>query len=181
MELKQRILHKVSEMFMRYGIKSVTMDDISRNLGISKKTLYQFVDNKADLLQQVFQQHIEDEVLAMEDIVRQSKDAIEETLNMAKYVTDLLRDMSPNTLYDLQKYYREIWQMMEVLHQQHIYKVIFNNLERGIKETLYREDIDPDIIARLYAGCNAIIVDEAIFPLPGHSLQDCPTVQTAKQ
>ena len=84
MEQKQRVLNKVAEMFMRYGIKSVTMDDISSNLGISKKTLYLYVDNKADLIQQVFQQHIEDDTMAMEMLLKESKDAIEEILNMFK-------------------------------------------------------------------------------------------------
>jgi Transcriptional regulator len=171
MEQKQNVLHKVTEMFMRYGIKSVTMDDISRNLGMSKKTLYQYIDNKADLLQQVFQQHIEDETTAMESIVEESKDAIDEILNIAKYITNLLREMSPNTLYDLQKYYREVWDLMEELHQQHIYKVIHNNIERGVKEALYRADIDADIIARLYVSCNKVIVDESVFPLKQYNTE----------
>ncbi|MEM9820097.1 MAG: TetR/AcrR family transcriptional regulator [Bacteroidota bacterium] len=171
MEQKQRVLNKVAEMFMRYGIKSVTMDDISSNLGISKKTLYQYVDNKADLIQQVFQQHIEDETMAMEMLVKESKDAIEEILNIAKYITNLLRMMSPNTLYDLRKYYREIWDLMQGLHQKQIHGVIYNNIERGVNEALYRADIDADIISKLYVSCNTIIVDENFFPLKQYNTE----------
>lgn len=165
MELRERILIKVEEMFMRYGIKSVTMDDISRDLGISKKTLYQVVGNKAELLQLVFQRHIEEEIAAMEVIVKESKDAIEEILKIAEYITQLLREMSPKVLYDLQKYYRNIWNMMESLHRQYIYSIILTNIERGVKELLYREDLKGGIIARLYVGCNSLIVDEDVFSL----------------
>ncbi|MEM8907001.1 MAG: TetR/AcrR family transcriptional regulator [Bacteroidota bacterium] len=171
MELRQIMLNKVAELFMRYGIKSVSMDDISRTLGISKKTLYQYVDNKADLLQQTFQQHIDEDIQTMERIVAESTDAIDELLNIAKYVTQSLRELSPNTLYDLQKYYQEVWQMIEGLHQKHIYSLILVNLERGIRESLYRDDLTPDIIARIYMGCNSIMVDEAIFPLRKYSME----------
>ena len=111
MELREKILLKVTELFMRYGVKSISMDDISSQLGISKKTLYQFVDNKKDLIQKVFERHIEEEMAAMKIIVNESENAVEEIVRIAQYVTQLLREMSPKTLYDLQKYYRSIWDL----------------------------------------------------------------------
>ncbi|MEL6863808.1 MAG: TetR/AcrR family transcriptional regulator [Bacteroidota bacterium] len=165
MKERQRILLQAENMFLRYGIKSVTMDDIARDLGISKKTLYQYVSNKADLIQKIFDQHVEMEKQVIDEVTNQSKDAIDEILNIAKTVIQMLRGMSPNTIYDLRKYYRDIWMMMEALHQKYIYQVIKTNLERGKKEGLYREDLHADIVAKLYVAKNSLVVDEELFPL----------------
>ena len=152
-------------MFMRYGAKSVTMDDIARQMGISKKTLYQFVSNKAELVEKICHRHIEEEKEAIDLITKNSGNAIEEMLNIAQYITALLREMSPKALYDLQKYYRKSWALMESLHKEHVYQVIFNNLKRGIAEGLYRETLNADIIAKLYVGKSLLVVDEDMFPL----------------
>ena len=80
MDIKQEILSKTEALFMRYGIKSVTMDDISRELGISKKTLYQYVDNKQDLIDQCFQEHIEEEMEMVGKIREEAFDPIDEVI-----------------------------------------------------------------------------------------------------
>ena len=166
---RANILEKVHELFMKYGLKSVSMDDISRKLGISKKTLYQCVENKRDLIKEVFQKHIEEEEAAISEIVAKSKDAVDEMIEIARFVTALLREISPTTLYDMQKYYGDIWGMMEALHQDHIYSVIKTNLDRGISEGLYRKDLNTDIIAKLYVGKTLLIVDEDVFPLKDYN------------
>ena len=169
---KTNILDKVQELFMKYGLKSVSMDDISRKLGISKKTLYQCVANKRDLIKEVFQKHIEEEEAAIDKIVANSKDAVDEMIEIARFVTALLREVSPTTLYDMQKYYGDIWGMMEALHQDHIYSVIKTNLDRGISEGLYRKDLNTDIIAKLYVGKTLLIVDEDVFPLKDYNKEN---------
>lgn len=166
---RANILEKVHELFMKYGLKSVSMDDISRRLGISKKTLYQCVENKRDLIKEVFQKHINEEEAAISEIVANSKDAVDEMIEIARFVTALLREVSPTTLYDMQKYYGDIWGMMEALHQDHIYTVIKTNLDRGIIEGLYRKDLNTDIIAKLYVGKTLLIVDEDVFPLKDYN------------
>jgi len=166
---KATILAKVHELFMKYGLKSVSMDDISRQLGISKKTLYQCVENKRDLIREVFQKHIKDEETAINEITARSKDAVDEMIEIARYVTALLREVSPTTLYDMQKYYGDIWGMMEALHQGYIYETIKANLDRGILEGLYRKNMNTDIIAKLYVGKTMLIVDEDVFPLKDYN------------
>ena len=157
MESKQNVLTKIEMLFFRYGVKSVTMDDISHHLGISKKTLYQYVDNKRDLIQQIFQKTINEEVLAIDQIVIDAKDAVEEILGSAVYITQQLRQISPQTLYDLQKYYRKSWQMMETYHKNYIQSIIKNNITRGINEGFYRKEIDADIISKLYVEKNSLL------------------------
>lgn len=149
---------------MRYGIKSVTMDDIARELGMSKKTLYQYVENKTDLIEQIFHQHIEEEKKVIECIRSSSADAVDEILKIARYVVEQLRDLSPNTVYDLQKYYPKTWKQMDALHQRHVYAIIKENLERGIRQGAYRSNLNPDIIAKLHVGKTSLVADEEMFP-----------------
>ncbi len=172
MEIKQQVLKKSFELFMRYGIKSVTMDDIARELGISKKTLYQYVDNKSDLIEQIFRQHIDEEMEVMEGIRQEASDAIDEMLKISKYVVGQLRELSPNTVYDLRKYYRSTWKQMEALHKRHVYQVIRENLERGIRQGVYRSNLNPDILAKLYVGKAFLVTDEEIFPARTYNYEE---------
>ena len=149
---------------MKYGFKSVTMDDIARELGISKKTLYQFVDNKADLIQKVVCKFIDSEQETIDAIQKDSIDAIEEMLNIAKHIIQFLRKLTPTSIFDMQKYYKESWELVHELNNHHIYNVIKANLEKGIQQGYYREDLNPDIIAKIYVGKIPIITDEEIFP-----------------
>ena len=165
MDLKEKVLSNSFDMFLRYGVKSVTMDDIARENGISKKTLYQLVDNKADLIRRIFKEHIEEEKRAFEEIKNTSTNAIEEMLNIALHVTQTLRKLGPNTIYDLKKYYRNTWEKMEALHQQHIFSIIKENIEAGKKQRVYRKDLNTDIVARIYVGMATLVVDEMFFPL----------------
>lgn len=160
------------DLFMRYGIKSVTMDDLARQLGISKKTLYQYVSNKNDLITQIFYQKIELEKTIMAQIREDSSDAIDEILKIAAYVIGELRELSPTTVYDLQKYYQETWRQMEALHQRYIYVIIRENLQRGMGQGLYRQNMNPDIIAKLYVGKTSLVVDEDVFPTRDYDMSD---------
>jgi len=165
MTVKQQILEKAEGLFLRLGIRSVTMEELSRELGISKKTLYQFVDNKADLINQIILNSTENEKRCIAQFREKSKDAIEEMLAIAEFVLETLRKISPAAIYDLQKYYRESWNAMETMHKKYIYATIRENLERGIEQGIYRADLNPDIIAKLYVGKTSFITDEEVFPL----------------
>ena len=106
--VKQQIITKSEELFMRYGIRSVSMDDIARELGISKKTLYQQVENKSDLIRQIFAERSMQERLAIEAMRQESDNAIEEVVEVARFMISRLRLLSPTSRYDLEKYYQDI-------------------------------------------------------------------------
>lgn len=161
--MKKDIIKTAFELFLRYGIKSVTMDDIAREMGMSKKTLYQYVPNKADLIDQIFQAHIDDEQCMTEEIRSTSSDALEEMLKIGQYVVQKLRSVSPAAVYDLRKYYGSIWKNMEKEMKQHVYAVICDNLERGIQQGIYRSELNPDVIARLYVGKSVLVTDDEVF------------------
>ena len=150
---------------MRYGFKSVTMDDVARELGISKKTLYQHVANKSELIKRVIEQYIKEEKDCMHEISMNASDPIEQILMMARYVLQILRTVKPTAMFDLKKYYREMWRELDKFHQQHVYVMIRENLEAGIEQGWYRDDIDADIVAKLYVGKTTMLTDERMFPI----------------
>jgi len=165
MSEKEKILASSEKLFMRYGIKSVSMDDIARELGVSKKTIYQSVENKEVLVKEIVVARSEREMKMIDEIFSCCDNALEEILTLARHITKDLRDMSPKVMYDMQKYYRDVFQMIESFHNEFIYKTIKDNLIKGIKEDLYRKDINAEVIARLYVAKNVILVDESEFSL----------------
>ena len=165
MEVKNKILAKSEELFLKYGLKSVTMDDLAKQLGVSKKTLYQFVDNKADLIQQIIDAHIESEKALMVQLQQDSEDAVEEMIAIARYAIKEVKKLTPTLIYDLQKYYQDTWQLIQNLHSVHTYSIIKNNIERGIEQGVYRPDINADIIAKIYVLSTLAVIEETTFPL----------------
>lgn len=165
-ETKNNILQKVTALFFRYGIKSVTMDDIARELGMSKKTLYQFFENKNDMLMQIFQLEEERDIEMTRCVLADAHNAVEELMGFAKHgVEEFAKIMSSSTIvYDLQKYYRDIWESFEIGMHQRIYDGTKANIERGKKEGLYRMDIDAEIIAKFYVRQLMSFIDEDSFP-----------------
>ena len=152
MTIERDILSRSKRLFLRYGIRSVTMDDISKEMGISKKTLYQYVDNKADLNRRILYQTLQEEKAAQEKISEAAQDAIQEMIGIVKHVTKMLSLVPPSTLYDMQKYYRESWELMQEHNTDHVCDTILNNINRGREEGVYRTDFNPQFVARLFVG-----------------------------
>lgn len=172
MTVKENMLLKVEGLFLKYGIKSITMDDISTHLGISKKTLYQHVDNKADLIDQIIVAHLDGEEKALKEVKANASDAIDEMTKIARYVIGQLRKLRPTTVYDLQKYYKDSWERMEVYHNEKVYEIIKENIVWGVKDGLYRSEINATIMAKLYVGKLMLIADEETFPLKEFSKEN---------
>lgn len=127
--------------------------------------MYQHVENKADLIQQTIQSHIDEEKEMILRIREMADDAIHEVVILARHITHVFREMPPGLAYDLQKYYRNCWDLMDDYSKTHVYGVIKDNIERGIKQGIYRPNVNPDIIAKLYVNNISVIVDEEVFPL----------------
>ncbi len=164
MSKDDKIIGKAGDLFMQYGLKSISMDEVARTLGISKKTLYQYVNNKADLINKMLVQHIDSEKEAMEEIHEKSENAIDEMIGISRYISDLLRRINPSVIYDLRKYYADGWELMQTLHFEHTYLMFKRNIERGIQEGLYRAELNADIISKLYIGRMDLVVDKNLFP-----------------
>jgi len=172
MQLNDRILTKAENLFFKYGLKSISMDDLSRELGISKKTLYQSVENKKDLILKVFQNHGQKEFEAIIRIREEAQDAVDEMIGVAQYVIPTLRKITPTIIFDLQKYYNDVWSFMENFHQTHVSDFIKENIKRGKGEGIYREEVNADIISKLYVGKTMMLIDEDVFPLRDYNKEN---------
>lgn len=157
-------LERVESLFMRFGIKSITMDDVARELGISKKTLYQMVESKDSLVVKVLALHISREKTQCQCLSKESSNAIEEIFNIMDSNSQELAQMKSNIVNDLQKYHRDAWLMIRNFQHEFVLKIIRDNLGRGRKEGYYREDFDMDIVAKLHLSTAFNLFDEQLFP-----------------
>lgn len=170
--IKQQIITKSEELFMRYGIRSVSMDDIARELGISKKTLYQQVENKSDLIRQIFAERSLQERQAIEAMRQESDNAIEEMVEVARFMISRLRLVSPTSRYDLEKYYQEIYRELDHLHMTFFNRFIQENLIRGIEEGLYRRSTKVSLVAKFFVGMATRLAQNENFSVKEHSLEE---------
>lgn len=168
-EQQEKWLRRIAELFMRLGIKSLTMGDVARELGISKKTLYQFVENKDDLVKKVIELHLSQECNRSEEVARLAKDALDEMLIVLKESVGDMQSMKANIVYELQKYHRDAWDLLQDYQRGFLFKIVKDNLERGIREGYYRNDLDVDITAKLHLVQSFAIFDETWFPKPPYS------------
>jgi TetR/AcrR family transcriptional regulator, cholesterol catabolism regulator len=157
-------LERVEALFFRYGIKSLTMDDVASELGISKKTLYQMVESKDDLVMKVLRHHTSREKSQCLNLASQASNAIEEIFIVLDTNSQEMSQMKTNVVNDLQKYHREGWLLIRNFHYDFVYKVIRENMVRGRKEGLYRENFDIDILAKLHLATAFNLFDEQLFP-----------------
>ena len=149
MEVKNRILSETVSLFKQYGIKSMTMDDIARHLSISKKTIYTFFKDKDALVLETMHTSIYCQECAIEEDLSSSKNAVHEIFVLKISMQKMLSTMNVSIMNDMQKYHPSAWKMYCQFKEEFILKKVINNINRGIKEGLYRDDIDVQLIARL--------------------------------
>ena len=171
-EKHQEIIHQVNALFMRCGIKSVTMDDIARELKISKKTLYQFVTDKADLVCKTITQHCALEEKITSQILEQYENAIDELVGITMHVSEQLQQIHPSIHYDLEKYYPDAWKVFNDHKERHIFKCVSGNLTQGILQGLYRKNLNVPIIAKIYISRIDVLFDGAVFPPNEYSFKE---------
>ena len=153
------ILDQAEKLFLKFGIKSLTMDDIANELKMSKKTLYQFVSDKQDLVAKTMINYCVTDKETVIVICRNSKNAIDELLEIIKYVKQRLSVFHPSIMYDLEKYYPEAWDALHKHQKEFIYEMVRDNVIRGKAEELFKTDVNEEIIARIYANRLDVILD----------------------
>ena len=147
-DTKERIKIQATALFMKYGVRSVSMDDIANSLGMSKKTIYQFYADKDELVDAVILHEIQHNESCCELDRTGSENAVHELFLAMDMVVEMFQAMNPSLLFDLQKYHPKAFQKFHVHKNDYLYNVIRQNLVRGIKEDLFREDIKIDILSR---------------------------------
>jgi AcrR family transcriptional regulator len=173
---KVRIRDKAKELFLRYGIRSVSMDDIANQLGMSKKTIYQYFTDKNELVDAV----VEDDVCEMQrdcNLCREkARDAIEEIFLTVDKVIEQLGNLNPMVLYDLEKFHVRAYQRFMEHKNKFLLQIIRQNLEWGIKEELYRSDIDVDILSKFRLESIMIPFNIDLYPPSRYKLVEVTKV-----
>ncbi len=147
---KQKVLEGAGKLILKYGVKSMTMDDIAREMGISKKTLYQYVEDKNDLIKQIIQLDMELDHEKICSIIDLHLNAIDENFEIFKSIVQNVGDVPPNILYDLKKYHPEAYAMHREFMWTFSRKCIEENLIKGIQEGYYRQDINTAVLSTNY-------------------------------
>ena len=172
MEIKDRIIAGAVELFTRYGVRSVSMDDIARQLSISKKTIYQYFKDKDEIVTMAVQAHLKREQREYDEIFECSHDAVEELSKVCTCMRKDFKDMNPSLLFDLQKYHPNAWNVWLQFKNEHIKNQIVNNLKRGIEEGYFRKEIDPEFLATLRVEQVQLVFDNQIFPADRFNLKE---------
>lgn len=164
MEPRERILARSHELFNKYGIRSVSMDDIAAQLGMSKKTVYQYFADKEELVDACFSGVMDDHRHRCLADKKGAENAVHEEFLAYDSMTEMLTDMNPSVLYDMQKYHPAAFKKFHEFKYKFLYNVISDNLRRGIDEESYRPEIDVDVLTRLRIESVMLAFDTEAFP-----------------
>jgi len=149
MESEERIIQSVTDLFYRFGIKSITMDDVARHLSMSKKTLYQVFRDKNEMVFKCCHHDLLSRDCIFKNIAVQSVDPVAELIELIKYMEMMFSRINPNLFYDMQKYHPEAWKLYGEFKEKNMMKKIEENIAKGIAQGLYRKDINIPVVARL--------------------------------
>lgn len=166
------IIERSSSLFMRLGIRSVSMDDIARELGISKKTIYKYFKDKNDLVINILRVKIEIDHKTCSCKRIESENAIDEMFQIIEFIIQTISKINPSTFFELQKYHPEAWALLDEHRWTFVRDMIRSNLERGIEEGLYRPEINIEVISRLYVGSTNLIIEGKVFPYPEFRIEE---------
>ena len=165
MSKKEKIVNGALELYMRMGVKSVNMDKVATNLGISKKTLYVYFDNKQDLVNHCFQKHYDLVSEMINTTAAQFENAIDELFAIDESCSLVMKQTNPYLLGELKRYYPNTWALIEQLKQKVLFNIMKKNLNKGVEQGIYRKEIDVDIIAKLMINRIDALINEEVFPL----------------
>jgi len=161
--MKETILKKTGDRFLKFGFKSVTMDDLANDLGISKKTIYKYFKNKHDLVEQTVTHVHETCMHAINGVCNIGFNAIHENFEVKKVFKDLLKSNDDSPMYQLKKYYPKIHEKVMSKEFLMFQDCISTNVEKGIEEGLYRKDINISVVTRLYFALVMAVHEKNLF------------------
>lgn len=172
MESENRILKGAEELFAQYGIKNVTMDEIARHLGMSKKTIYLHYTDKNKLVDEVVKHMIFDHDIECKSIESKSQNAIDEIFQVMNYMNAFFTQVNPNLFFDMQRYHPEAWLHFIRFKESVVLEQVIQNMEKGIKEGLYRKDYSIKILARLRVEEIELVMNPKFYPPTKYNLQE---------
>ncbi len=169
--MKEKILYTANEMFLNFGFKSVTMDDIAEKMGISKKTIYTYYKTKTALVKSCVMHVFETISLGIDHICTLQINPIEELFEIKDFVLQNLNNEKSSPLFQLKKYYPNLYTDLQRKQFEVMQKCVKENLKRGIKLGLFRSNLDIDFITRIYFVGVTSIKDVDLFPTAKENMQ----------
>jgi AcrR family transcriptional regulator len=169
-DIQKEILTKASELFLKYGIRSVSMDDIARELGMSKKTIYVHYQDKDALLMAFMHYQLDFHTQIFEKVRRTSSNVIDEILVLSGSSMNEMRKYHSTLIYDLQKYHHKVWQVFEAFKNENIYHQVKDQLLRGVESGYFRADIDVEIITKMHLQQINTILNPDIFGVQSYDV-----------
>ena len=163
--MKEKIITIAIDLFSKFGFKSVTIDDIAEKMSVSKKTIYAHFPKKETLVETSVMQHFDIIIEKMMFISKHSKDPIIELYQMNKEALKYLSNEKNSPIYQLQKYYRSIYQKLQIKEFTALGGMFSKSLERGIKTGLFRSEINVDFVTRIFHNGIRGIQDSELFPV----------------
>jgi AcrR family transcriptional regulator len=149
MQARDRILGISEKLFLKHGARRITMDDIALDAGISKKTLYQHFDDKHALIFQVTKGLLLRIEAQIDYCSKHSNNALDEMIQLMECTSEVFRNINPIMLFDLHDHFPRSWKLYQKHKKTYLQMSVASNIKRGIREKLYRSDIDPDIVAMI--------------------------------
>jgi TetR/AcrR family transcriptional regulator, cholesterol catabolism regulator len=171
-DTRNRIREQAKQLYFKYGIRSVSMDDIAVGLGMSKKTIYQYFADKDELVDAIVEDDIKETRSDCQECYVQSHNAVEEIFLTLDRMLEHLGQLNPTILYDLHKFHFQSFRKFQEHKNSFLLEIIRKNLERGKEEGLYREDINVDILSRFRLESMMIAFNMEIFPQTKYSIVD---------
>lgn len=146
---RERIIQGAEELFFHYGIKSVTMDDIARHLGMSKKTIYRVFPDKDEVVNTLMELKIEEDKREFTALASAAENVVHEVFLMMKHMSNIFTKLNPVLFYDLQKYHPTAWSKFKAFKEEFILGMVQSTITKGIQQGYVRPDVNPGVLARL--------------------------------
>jgi TetR/AcrR family transcriptional regulator, cholesterol catabolism regulator len=164
LETREKIKDLTIERIALYGVRGVTMDDIARGAGVSKKTIYQEFGDKEQLIYEIFTETLEKDARALDDMFTNSSGIIDHLVKMSRFIRSKFTHMHPMVLNEIQRYYPRCWQKFEEFKKDHALQGLIVLMERGKEEGLFRSEINSEILATLRLEQITLSFDPTRFP-----------------
>lgn len=171
-DTKIMIESEADQLFMRYGFRSVTMDDIAKRTGVSKKTIYRYFKDKAQLVSTVTSKRLCQEEEIMKTTLEGSENAIDEMMKVSMHIRKMVKSLHASLLMELRKYYPTAWKAYVCYKDTFVFDMISDNIKRGIDEGLYRSNLNPKIMAVARMETVQMGFNTDIFPPDEFKLED---------
>ncbi|MBT1705723.1 TetR/AcrR family transcriptional regulator [Chryseosolibacter indicus] len=162
--IKERILTEASALFAKFGLRSISMDDIARHLGMSKKTIYQHFSDKDEIITLSLKRHLAGERNHLITLKREAVDSVDFLIKLNHFVLKYTNQTNPAILFELQKYYMEAYELLEEFGRNFLLQIVFENLQEGVNEGNFKLESNLEVMARMRLQQCSMPLDDNLFP-----------------